>query len=72
MINRKVAESISITDGPEMNISVAIMQCYMPGSDQNNHKSFEITQISPRGIIQTITISPQTLQKILNWGKKLP
>lgn len=68
MINRKIGETIVITGGAEISPQVTVTQHYMPGSLNNGDKSFEIVQETFRGSVQTVILSPQTIEAVLKWG----
>jgi hypothetical protein len=61
---------IQLTGGAEISSKVSVTQHYMPGSFNNGHKAFEITQESIRGSVQTVTLSEETLEAIIKWGKE--
>jgi hypothetical protein len=70
IIARDIGEGQKFEGGAELPIQVAIARYYMPGSMVNSDKAFEIFQEDHRGKMQKITISPQTLEAIIKWGKK--
>jgi hypothetical protein len=68
MINRHIGESMAFTGGAEIPPRATIIRYYMPGSTLNSDKAFEIIQETARGTVQTVILSPQTMEAILKWG----
>lgn len=71
MINRKIGDSMAFTGGAEITPVATVSRYYMPGSMNNGDKVFEITQETSRGTVQTVMLSPQTMEAILKWGKEV-